>query len=369
METSQKPKKWKQAIRRIFISIMICLVGIIAIAALNYKTNTPPFLNSNGEPLVTSIAEERKINLNGNEQYVLIRGQDKSAPLLVYVHGGPGASATPFLRTYNAALENDFVVVYWDQLGTSKSFDSELEPSRLTIAQMTSDLTQLIDKLLVEFNKEKLLLVAHSWGTILALEHVAAHPETIAAYVAVSQTAHQLNSDTEGYEWALTEAKTSGKEKIVSQLETIGKPPYEIDEFFTQRRFVNFLGGALVKPQSDLELLRSALVTPEFAWPNVKAFLQGSSFSAKALWSEQQQYDAFSKHKSIDAPIFLVVGRHDRVISPNIGVQYLESLDAPLKEIHWFEDSAHSPLFEEPQKFNSLVKEIAETVGLLKNQP
>ena len=54
------------------------------------------------------------MQIGGVEQYVLLRGRSRTAPLLVYVHGGPGGSETPFLRLHNAELENDFLAVYWD---------------------------------------------------------------------------------------------------------------------------------------------------------------------------------------------------------------------------------------------------------------
>ncbi|MEM7034474.1 MAG: alpha/beta hydrolase, partial [Chloroflexota bacterium] len=127
----------------------------------------------------------------------------------------------------------------------------------------------------------------------------------------------------------------------------------------------NQLGGALVEPQSDLDLLRTALATPEFAWPDIISFVRGNRFSMNALWSELQRYDARTRHTSIEIPITLVLGRNDRVISPRLGAEYLDALRAPEKELIWFEASAHSPLYEEPEKFNTVVRQVAQRVGLL----
>ncbi len=79
------------------------------------------------------------------------------------------------------------MAAYWDQRGIVKSFNSNLDPADLNVSRMTSDLGELIDLLLGEFDQDRVLLIAHSWGTILALEHVAARPETVAAYIGVSQ--------------------------------------------------------------------------------------------------------------------------------------------------------------------------------------
>lgn len=351
--------------RRILVWLAILIAGLAGAAVLTSRTSTPPFLDTDGEVLPASIAEERRVTLGGVEQYVLLRGRDRTAPLLIYVHGGPGGSETPFLRTHNAELENDFLAVYWDQRGAVKSFDSTLDPSELNISRMTADLGELIDLLLAEFEQDRVLLVAHSWGTILALEHVAARPETVAAYIAASQTTSQMASDTEGFLWALAEARAPGDAKAVSGLEALGPPPYTPEEFMTQRRYLNEFGGVFVEPQSNLELLRSVLATPEFAWPDLISFFRGNAFSINALWSEQQRYDARTRHTRIEVPIILMLGRNDRVISPRLGAEYLDALEAPEKKLIWFEKSAHMPPIEEPEKFNAAVRRVARRVGIL----
>ena len=349
----------------IIVSLAILIFGLASAIILTSRTSTPPFLDADGEVLPESIAEERHVKLGGVEQYVLLRGRSRTAPLLVYVHGGPGGSETPFLRLYNAELENDFLTVYWDQRGTVKSFDARLDPTELTIARMTADLRELIDLLLAEFNQDQVLLIAHSWGTILALEHVAAHPETVAAYISISQITNQMANDTEAFLWSLDEARACGDAKAISDLEALGQPPYTAKEKLTQDRYLNRLGGVFVEPQSNLNLLRSVLAMPEFAWPDFIAFLRGNVFSIEALWPEQQDYDAYKRHPKIEVPIILMLGRCDRVVSPRLGAEYLATLEAPDKELIWFEKSAHMVPFEEPEKFNAAVRQIARRVGML----
>ena len=339
---------------------------IVVLFTFSAKTSTPPFKDENGNIIEGSIAEERLVNLGGVEQSVLLRGRDRTAPLLVFVHGGPGATATPFLRTYNADLENSFVVAYWDQRGTAKSFNQSLDPTDITIDQLTADLGELIDQLLVEFEQEQVLLVAHSWGTIIGLEHAANRPETVAAFISVSQTTNQMTSDRLGHEWASDQAQLVNNQNAIKDLNSIGSPEYTIEEFYTQRRWVNVLGGGLYEPQSDLELLRIALATPEFGWTDLRSFFAGSRFSSEALWDEQQAYDAAARHQNLDTPIFMIVGRHDKIISPELGQSYFELLNAPAKELIWFEQSAHAPLFEEPEKFNAEVLRIGTAIGLIR---
>lgn len=348
----------------ILVSFAFLIVGLTSILFWMSRTSTRPFLDADSKVLTDSIAEERRVKLGGVEQYVLLRGRSRTAPLLVYVHGGPGGSETPFLRLYNVELENDFLTVYWDQRGTVKSFNARLDPAELTIARMTADLGELIDLLLAEFNQDQVLLVAHSWGTILALEHVAAHPETVAAYISISQMTNQIADDTESFLWLLAEAQARGDDKAISGFEALGPPPYTAKEQMDRDRYLNQLGGIFVEPQSDLDLLRSVLALPEFAWPDFISFLRGNTFSLEALCSEQQDYDAYKRHPKIEVPIILMLGRRDHVVSPRLGVEYLAALEAPAKELIWFEQSAHMVPFEEPDKFNAAVRQVARRVGL-----
>ncbi len=349
----------------IFIAFVITASGASILLFATSGTHTPAFLNSDGDLRSEAIAEERTISLGGTEQYVLLRGTNRSAPLLFYVHGGPGMTATPFLRTYNSNLEDQFLVVYWEQRGTNNSYNDRLAPNTMSISQITEDMSELIDMLMKEFNKEKVLIVAHSWGTIPALEYVAKSPDTVSAYISVAQTVNQIKSDTAGYEWALAKARKKQYKKSIKILEELGRPPYTYDEFVTQRKQVNFLGGSMLTTKSDMELAWIALQTPEFSWRNLGRVVDGIQLSGAALWEEQQQYNALTRHPRIEVPLFMLFGRYDHIISPEWGKIYFDNVDSPTKEFILFEKSAHAPMFEEPTVFNKTIINIAKKIGIL----
>ena len=362
----KRSNPWLRVLGKVMIGFVLLVIAIAILAFVTAGTHTKPFVDASVKVLPNAIAEERRIIIGGVEQYVLLRGKNRKAPLLVFVHGGPGAVETPFLRKHNAALEDDFVVVYSEQRGAVHSYDSEADPADITIDRLTKDLGELIDVLLVEFEQEKVLLVAHSWGTVLALEHAAAKPETVAAYIAISQTTSQAESDAEGYKWALSRAKESNDVEAIKRLADIGLPPYTIEQFITQRRSVNQFGGSSMDNDSDFDLAYSIISSDEYSWRDLPSFVKGIASSGAALWPEQKHYDARERHPSIDVPIVMVMGRHDRVISPKLGAQYFETLKAPAKELIWFENSAHGPPFEEPEKFNEVVRKTARGVDLIK---
>ena len=51
-------------------------------------------------------------------------------------------------------------------------------------------------------------------------------------------------------------------------------------------------------------------------------------------------------------------GRHDQVAPPSAAERYAELLEAPSKQLVWFEHSAHMPHLEEPERFRELLAQV-----------
>ena len=66
-----------------------------------------------------SISRLESIRLGGTEQWIRIRGKDTSNPVLLLIQQGPGLPMLNEAADANKLwhLEDDFVVVYWDQRG------------------------------------------------------------------------------------------------------------------------------------------------------------------------------------------------------------------------------------------------------------
>lgn len=339
------------------------IAAIVIVLALSARTYTPPFVDGTGKTLPNSIAEERRIVLGGWDQYVLVRSRNKANPILLFVHGGPGTPEMPLVRVYNNDLENDFVFVNWDQRGTGKSYASNIDPKTITLDQITRDLDQLVDQLRAEFGKSKVLFVCHSWGTQLCLSYLAQHANKASAYIAIGQAVNQQRSDQEGYDWALVEARRRGDQAAAKDLEDIGPPPYSPERVIRQRAYIGAYGGAFHKAQPLWQTLLTALKSPETSWTDYFAFKAGGEISLKALWGTLQGWDAVRDYPRLDVPTFFIHGRYDRQVSALQAELYFNKLAAPKKEFIWFENSAHSPPFEEPERFNAEVRRIAHDVG------
>lgn len=347
---------------------VIAAAAIVAIAGVSIAscTHTPQFRDASRQVLENSIAEERRIVLGGKEQYVLIRGANRNAPILLFLHGGPGTSALAYNRIHNSDLENDFVFVNWDQRGTGKSIAAGADRSTLTLDQMTNDLDELVDLLRAEFEQDQIMLIGHSWGSMLGLNYVSKHPEKIASYVGIGQMTNTPASEIEGYEWALVEANQRGDTKAVQTLEEIGAPPYAtVGDMMAQRAIVNKFGGSWIKPKSDFAYAMEVIKAPEFAVSELTTILRGGEISLNALFDTFSNLKAIESYPTLNVPVVFIEGRQDRVVSPIQAQAYLNKLVAPSKELIWFEGSAHSPQWEEPAAFNREIVRIAEESDVL----
>jgi pimeloyl-ACP methyl ester carboxylesterase len=330
--------------------------------AMKHLGKTPPFRGPNGEILRRSIAEVAYLQLGGLDQWVMIRGEDVANPLLVLLHGGPGFPEMRLLRFFNAPLEKDFTVVYWEQRGTGKSFHPRIPKSSMTVEQFIIDLDDLVDAMRERFGKDKVAIYGHSWGSALGVLYAVRFPHKVAAFVGAGQVGDWSASEVRSYEFLLTEAERRGNHKALRELRAIGPPPHTGQRQMMQGKWQTLFLG-MVRGMSMWRLSRIILGKPESSVLDLPNILRGTKFSTYAMWEEVSALNLTKVAPVIAVPVFFFIGRHDHVIAPETSVAYFDVLAAPSKRLVWFEESAHEPPFEEPEKFNAAMVELVRPLA------
>lgn len=312
------------------------------------------------------IAASEFVDIDCARLYVETRGDRADAPLLVWLHGGPGGAERPLFRYFNSDLERRFLVVYYDQRGAGRSFDPEALTTSLTIAQHVADLDRLIEYLRSRYGRDRVLLVGHSWGAILGMLYAKAHPEKISGLVAVAPVVSFSEQLRREYSYDLAEATRRGDEDALRDLRGIGPPPYQTPSVMIQlQRVTERYHGVQFQARSHaaivVEGMFKGLVTP---WELFR-IVQGNNRSLEAMHQELLAFDMRREVGMLQAPVFAFLGRHDRHVDANLAADYIQTLQAPQKEIVWFEQSAHDIPFDEPQLFNERIVEIARRLRLL----
>jgi pimeloyl-ACP methyl ester carboxylesterase len=84
---------------------------------------------------------------------------------------------------------------------------------------------------------------------------------------------------------------------------------------------------------------------------------RGKIYCASKLRNEVFSTDLRKKVTNLDLPIYFFSGKYDYTVNRNLSKAYLVELQAPVKGFYTFENSAHSPFFEEPEKVRQVFRE------------
>jgi len=299
-----------------------------------------------------------KIPVNGTQQWISVRGNDARNPVLLFLHGGPASPDMPLSYTFQTPWEDYFTVVQWDQRGSGKTYaanDPKQLDSTMTVAQMTADAEEVVSYLRRTYQKKKIFLLGHSWGSVLGVRLAQAHPDWFYAYIGVGQIANMRQSEAIGYRFAVDQARAHDNQEALRELETIapypapGKP-LDLESIGKQRKWLEYYGGLAwgrtsFKFDSDAEKL-----APEYSDADLKAIDDGSLFSLGHLLGPLSDTD-FTQVTRFELPILLFIGRHDYSVSHEVSARWFATLHAPAKKLIWFEDSAHMVMQEQPGRF------------------
>ena len=320
------------------------------------RTFTPPMETPNG------IAELKPVDLNGYPQWLLIRGQDVSRPLLLYLHGGPGELNMWLAHYTMKELEKYFICVNWDQRGAGKSFRPGPNPDSMTIEQFVNDTIALIELLRSRFGQKKVLLLGHSWGSVLAMKVAAARPDLLYAVIGMGQVIDNTRGEDLSYRYVLERAHAEHNRKAIRILERLSSADtYRKDGRFVQRKWLFHYGG-LVHALDIWEQLSIILDAREYSIEDCIrwARFRGMRFSIPRMGGELLGVNLLQEIPELSVPVVFFVGRYDYTTPFVLVEQFYASLHAPYKKLIWFEQSAHTPDMEEPDKFQRALIAIGD---------
>jgi pimeloyl-ACP methyl ester carboxylesterase len=314
-----------------------------------------------------SISRLERIRLGGTEQWIRIQGKDTSNPVLLLIQQGPGLPILNEAADDNKQwhLEEDFVVVYWDQRACGKSFNRTIPPQSMTIEQLITDTHELIQALAQRFNTTHLYVTGFSFGATIALLTASRYPEHIRAVVGVDPDVQFDVAERVAYDFALEQATRRRNNRALRELRRIGPPPHlNSKSFGTRAKWVTNFGGAnrqATYPRLLLKTLRQLVLSRDYSLSDIVGTLRGMGFTLDQLLPDLADLDLFQMLPRLDVPVFLLQGRHDYVAPPTIAEQYYQTLHAPKgKQLIWFDESAHMPQYEEPGKFRQTLLTIKQ---------
>jgi pimeloyl-ACP methyl ester carboxylesterase len=294
------------------------------------------------------IREAEFITLGGIEQWITIRGANKSLPLLLILHGGPGDAQSSFTDVY-AEYEKKFIVVQWDQRGAGKTFGKYHEQTpNLTIEQLVNDGIELAEYLKKRFKRNDLIVLGHSLGTAIATSMVIKRPDLFKTYVGTGQIASWAESVQWLFEFMKSKAVESDDSLLLDELNKIGIPdPKNADQFFhftrTRRKYLDAADASWFDT-----LRRKVTMLPKPEFDNLEG---GSLFSSNVLLPYQLEERLSTNALNFKIP-YLVIQGNDDLFTPTDPVRsYFAKIVAPRKKLVIIENAGHFALVTNKQRF------------------
>jgi pimeloyl-ACP methyl ester carboxylesterase len=292
------------------------------------------------------------VPIGGIEQWINIRGDDRANPVLLVVHGGPGEAQWPQAEIYKP-WEKAFTVVQWDQRGAGHTFGRYgTKTPDVTLDRIAKDGVALAEYLCRDLGKKKIIVLGHSWGSMVATRMVQMRPNLFAAYVGTGQVANWAAMVNTQYELVLAKARTNGDAAVIKQIETDRPDPANAGQYFA------FSGKYDVRslwPAPDrawLQHLRSQF--PELQATNPeqsKYFAEGMEFQSGHVLPDQLATNLAKTACDINTAYFVIQGQDDIVTPTQAAVRYFECVKAPKKELILIANAGHFAFMTASDRF------------------
>lgn len=347
----------------LILSVILACIVLITVTLIAVSPGKPePFRDSTGKPLEGSISEKIRININGVEMGMFIKGKDRSRPVLLFLHGGPGMPEYAVSREYPLSLENCFTVCWWDQRGAGLSYSPDIPPETMNFEQLISDVLEVTNYLRQRFDQEKIYLMAHSGGTFTGIQAAARAPELYKAYIAVSQISNQAESERLAYNYMTEQFTRLGDKKMLREFAKYPVDKINTPEYYVMRdKPMHRLGiGTTHAMRSVISgVFIPVMLLREYTPVEKINVWRGKAMTTNTagLWNKLVVTDLTTKVTRLEIPVYFCSGFYDYTASFPLAKDYFNKLEAPVKGFYTFEKSAHSPLYEEPEKMQLILQE------------
>ena len=344
---------------------------LMTLAAAQAVTVVPATTLASPSPIM----EEAFVPAGGIDQWVAIRGRDRSRPPILFLHGGPCEAESPFLPAF-APWEERYVVAQWDQRGTGRTFEKNGTPPNMTMDQLTHDAIEVAQYVLGRMKARKLILVGFSWGAALGLNVIRARPELFHAFVGTGQPIDGRYIFESRRAAAVAHAQAAGDTQAVAQLKA-----FTLDDFADMAKFHNFFRWSVppfAKPGPDWDYIGrmfSLLGPPDKPKSAAAAAFLASNpppenpalqpVCLQKLLPYSFEFDARAGGTDLAVPYFVIQGRNDPICPPEAARAFVDQVHAPVKNFTEI-DGGHFVCLSNPTRFLDALDSDMQKLGKLR---
>lgn len=301
---------------------------------------------------------EEYISINGIEQYFL-SFPNSADTIILFLHGGPGQSEAFF--AYKTVLPSDyFMYIYYDQRGTGKTqLRNKTQKENISLNILLDDLDATVDYLHSKYPKKKIVILGHSWGSILGLEYIKQHSQKIAAYIGMGQVVNLMKGERVAYEHSLKFLSKREAKKVSPDYPYIADKTEFLKQCLRFRKLQNKyrLGGY---GQGNAAMLNLCRKSPVFHLRDIFPYINAFSVN-KNLFDSLMGYNT-EAYVKIDIPVYFICGVNDWQVPSVLVTDYFNAVHSPQKKIFVVEQAGHLTDIDNPAKYNSILNEICRDI-------
>ncbi|MER5488876.1 alpha/beta hydrolase [Streptomyces sp. NPDC002812] len=303
------------------------------------------------------IDEQGFVRIGGIDQWISVRGEDRTNPVLVEIHGGPGA-ANSIYTARTRSWERHFTIVRWDMRGAGKTFGrgGPAGQGEATFQRLYEDALEVTRYAQDLLRVERVVLLASSYGSVFGLRLARNHPELYSAYVGTDQNIQTAGRDTSAYDALLERLRAAGKTKPLAQVEAIGadQHAWTPKERATYAKFCA-QSDPLTFATLKKVVLGSMWLSPLHSLRDLRDFFRGQNFSEQ-ITEGTADFNDLADGTRFEIPFFVFQGEHD-VLTPTASAKaFFDEVEAPVKQFALIEDCSHFASFARPDRFLELLQ-------------
>ncbi len=295
--------------------------------------------------------------INGIRQYIQIRGADKKAPLMLFLHGGPGGSMAGLCHVIQPEWEHHFTVVNWDQRNACKTYLANKSNAAAisqsgTLEDYMADIDAVIAYLHTVYDFEKIILMGFSWGSLIGAEYAKRHGETVSHYIGVGQFIHYIEGLHYSCEWLRKVVKDAPAdvEKINAFENSIPDPPQMTPAFMKSLQGFSMLGAKYIAKDGRAFPIKSLLTSPFLRFGEKMAMVHGNPKLFSGTYQTMLSHD-FRNNLHFDMPVLFVSGDEDFVCPNELLAQHFGQITAPQKKNVVISKATHTCFYDQPTAF------------------
>ncbi|MCA0377806.1 MAG: alpha/beta hydrolase [Gemmatimonadetes bacterium] len=279
---------------------------------------------------------------SAGELFVFEKGGHSTTPVVV-LHGGPGADFD-YMLPIATGLEREFRFVFYDQRG---SLRSRVTPDSISMGKHVADLEQLRRALGVE----RLHLVSHSAGTLLAFEYLKSFPHRVANIVLVGALPHK-----------------NGRAHFDKEYATLWRGLADSADAFAKREAVQReirlagLDRDALTPKERSQLAQIRQVGAERLrvdrWRETMPIRVSPDAARRTRETTEFEYDVGPLLARLEFPVTVINGEFDYTVGPRNSPLWRRLAETVARNVRVvvIRDASHNVWYDNPDEFRAALR-------------